>query len=288
DRPAVKQAAAQDVYDEIYNALVLGTRDYVTKNGFKSVVIGLSGGIDSTIVACIAVDALGHENVWGVFMPSPYTSKDSREDACELSENLKIKMTEIPITDIFSSYRHCLAPVFEGTSPNTTEENLQARIRGNILMAISNKFGHLVLTTGNKSEMSAGYATLYGDMAGGFAVIKDVPKMMVYRLAALRGAVIPARVMTKEPTAELRHNQKDSDSLPPYETLDLIIESYIEKDMTLEEITALGIDEPTVRKTLGLIDGSEYKRRQSPPGIKITGRAFGKDRRFPITNGYRG
>ncbi|MBF0553051.1 MAG: NAD+ synthase [Nitrospirae bacterium] len=293
EKPPVKLSAARhmDCYEEIYNALVLGTRDYITKNGFKSVVIGLSGGIDSSIVACIAVDAVGPENVRGIFMPSPYTSADSKEDVCELSENLKIKTAEIPITEIFSAYLSELTPAFEGRPPDTTEENLQARIRGNILMAISNKFGPLVLTTGNKSEMSAGYATLYGDMAGGFAVIKDVPKMMVYKLAMRRnslGAAIPERVLTKAPTAELRHNQKDSDSLPPYETLDTIIESYIEKDMSLEEITALGIDEQTVRRALSLIDGSEYKRRQSPPGIKITGRAFGKDRRFPITNGYRG
>ncbi|MBF0402931.1 NAD+ synthase [Candidatus Magnetominusculus xianensis] len=280
-----------DRYEEIYNALVLGTRDYVTKNGFKSVVIGLSGGIDSSIVACIAVDAIGPENVRGIFMPSPYTSQDSREDVCELSENLKIRTTEIPIAGIFSTYLGELTAAFDGKAADTTEENLQARIRGNILMAMSNKFGPLVLTTGNKSEMSAGYATLYGDMAGGFAVIKDVPKMMVYKLSRWRNsvaAVIPERVLTKAPTAELRPNQKDSDSLPPYEILDIIIESYVEKEMGLEEITALGIDELTVRKALSLIDGSEYKRRQSPPGIKITGRAFGKDRRFPITNGYRG
>ncbi|MBF0457638.1 MAG: NAD+ synthase [Nitrospirae bacterium] len=280
-----------DYYEEIYNALVLGTRDYVTKNGFKSVVIGLSGGIDSSIVACIAVDAVGADNVRGIFMPSPYTSAESGEDVRELTENLKIRTTEIPITAIFSAFLSELAPAFEGKASDTTEENLQARVRGNILMAISNKFGPLVLTTGNKSEMSAGYATLYGDMAGGLAVIKDVPKMMVYGLARWRnsiGTAIPESVITKAPTAELRPNQKDSDSLPPYETLDMIIEAYIEKDMSLEEITALGIDAHTVKKTLSLIDGSEYKRRQSPPGIKITARAFGKDRRFPITNGYRG
>ncbi|MBF0567270.1 MAG: NAD+ synthase [Nitrospirae bacterium] len=293
EKPPVRVSPPRhmDLYEEIYNALVLGTRDYIRKNGFNSVVIGLSGGIDSSIVACIAVDAVGPENVRGIFMPSPYTSIDSKEDVCELADNLKITTTEIPITGIFSAYLSELTPAFEGKPPDTTEENLQARVRGNILMAISNKFGQLVLTTGNKSEMSAGYATLYGDMAGGFAVIKDVPKMMVYQLAMRRnsmGVVIPERVLTKAPTAELRPNQKDSDSLPPYETLDTIIESYIEKDMSLEEITAPGIDEQTVRRVLSLIDGSEYKRRQSPPGIKITGRAFGKDRRFPITNGYRG
>ena len=278
--------------EEVYNALVLGTRDYVRKNGFQRVLIGLSGGIDSSLVATIAVDALGKDMVYGVFMPSEYTSKESREDAYGLVKNLGIEMIEIPITGIFKSYLDCLKDVFKGTRPNVAEENIQARIRGNLLMAISNKFGWLVLTTGNKSEMSVGYATLYGDMAGGFAVIKDVPKTLVYRLARWRNekagyALIPERVLWKEPSAELKPDQKDTDTLPPYEVLDPILKAYVEEDRSFEEIVNLGCEEECSKKVITMIDRSEYKRRQSPPGIKITPRAFGRDRRFPITNKYR-
>lgn len=277
-------------YDEIYSALVLGTHDYVFKNGFGSVVIGLSGGIDSSIVATIAVDAIGKKNVRGVFMPSQYTSIESREDVYELCQHLDIEAIEVPITGIFKTYLDDLMPVFTGKKTDTTEENLQARIRGNILMAISNKFGSLVLTTGNKSEMSVGYATLYGDMAGGFAVIKDVPKTLVYELSRWKNTQkmsIPERVITKEPTAELKENQKDSDSLPEYETLDTILKLYIEKEMSFDGIISMGFDNELVTRVLRMIDLNEYKRRQAPPGIRITMRAFGKDRRMPITNNYK-
>jgi len=288
--PAV--AAVLDPLEEVYMALTLGVRDYVRKNGFTHVVIGLSGGVDSALTAVLAVDALGAENVWGLFMPSPYTSKESHDDVAELGHRLAISVRTIPITTMFDSYRHALAVTFEGHAPDTTEENLQARIRGNLLMAFSNKFRHLVLTTGNKSEMSVGYATLYGDMAGGFAVIKDVPKTMVYglaRLRNLRGAtpVIPKRTLDRPPTAELRPNQKDEDSLPPYEILDPILQAYVEEDRSLEEIVEAGYGRAIVARVIALVDGSEYKRRQAPIGIKITHRALGKDRRMPITNGYR-
>jgi len=278
--------------EEVYRALVLGTRDYVLKNGFRGVVIGLSGGIDSSLVATIASDALGREQVRGLFMPSVITSGESREDAFALAERLGISITEIPIAGIMQCYTAALEPSFRGTSPDTTEENLQARIRGNLLMAFSNKFGWLVLTTGNKSEMGVGYATLYGDMAGGFAVIKDVPKVMVYELCRWRntlgkGPVIPDRVLTKEPTAELRPNQRDTDSLPPYPVLDPILRAYIEDELTFEEILAMGCDPGQARRVIAMVDRSEYKRRQAPPGVKITRRAFGRDRRFPITNRYR-
>ncbi|MEW6680358.1 MAG: NAD+ synthase [bacterium] len=276
---------------EIYQALILGLSDYVFKNGFKKVVIGLSGGIDSSLVAALATDALGKDNVIGVFMPSIYSSKESFEDAKELAENLEIKLINIPISDIFNLYLSLLKPYFKGHKRNITEENLQARIRGNILMALSNKFGWLVLATGNKSEISTGYATLYGDMAGGFACLKDIPKTLVYKLAGYRNSkelVIPERVLKKEPTAELKPDQKDSDTLPEYETLDPIVKAYIEEDKDLQEITSLGFDKKIVSYVLSLIDKSEYKRRQSPPGIKITPKAFGKDRRMPITNKYRG
>ncbi|TAL25527.1 MAG: NAD+ synthase [Nitrospirae bacterium] len=282
--------------EEVYKALVLGTRDYVFKNGFKHVVIGLSGGIDSSLVAAIAVDALGKENVSGVFMPSQYTSRESLEDAHELSKNLGIKISEVPIAAILESYQQALKAEFFGKDPDVTEENLQARIRGNILMAFSNKFGRLVLTTGNKSEMSVGYATLYGDMAGGFAVIKDVPKTLVYKLCNWRNSkegrvIIPERVLCKEPSAELKPGQKDTDTLPPYPVLDPILKAYVEDDRTFEEILSLGCEvectREVIQKIIQMVDYSEYKRRQSPPGIKITPRAFGKDRRFPITNRYR-
>jgi NAD+ synthase (glutamine-hydrolysing) len=285
-------AAVLDPLEEVYLALTLGVRDYVKKNGFARAVIGLSGGVDSALTAAIAVDALGAENVWGLFMPSPYTSQDSHEDVAELTNRLGISVRTIPITGLFDTYKHALMETFAGRAPDTTEENLQARIRGNLLMAFSNKFGHLVLTTGNKSEMSVGYATLYGDMAGGFAVIKDVPKTMVYDLARLRNLrsvtpVIPKRTLDRPPTAELRPNQKDEDSLPPYEVLDPILQAYVEEDRSLEEIVEAGYDRATVARVMRMVDGSEYKRRQAPIGIKITHRALGKDRRMPITNGYR-
>lgn len=275
---------------EIYQALLLGLGDYVTKNGFQKVVIGLSGGVDSSLVAVLAADALGKDNVICVFMPSQYTSNESGIDATQLAGNLGIKLINIPIEQIYGIYLAILEPHFSRSEKNITEENLQARIRGNILMALSNKFGWLVLTTGNKSEMSTGYATLYGDMAGGFAVIKDVPKLLVYKLARYRnslGFVIPERVLTREPTAELKPNQKDRDTLPPYETLDPILKAYVEEDRDLAEIISAGLDKETVSRVLNMVDKSEYKRRQSPPGIKITPRAFGRDRRMPITNKYR-
>ncbi len=295
DRKPLRKPAAGPVMEtreEAYRALVLGTSDYVGKNGFKGVVIGLSGGIDSSLVATIAVDAIGRENVKGLFMPSKYTSGESREDAFGLAGNLGIDIRELRIDDILNSYKGVLSKDFKGQKEDTTEENLQARIRGNLLMAFSNKFGWLVLTTGNKSEMSVGYATLYGDMAGGFAVIKDVPKMLVYDISVWRnsiveGPVIPERVLWKEPTAELKHNQKDSDTLPPYPVLDPILRSYIEDEVSFEEILKMGCETECVKKVIGMVDRSEYKRRQSPPGIKITARAFGRDRRFPITNRYR-
>jgi NAD+ synthase (glutamine-hydrolysing) len=285
-------APVLDQLEEVYRALTLGVRDYVRKNGFTRAVIGLSGGVDSALTAVLAVDALGAENVWGLFMPSPYTSQDSRDDVAEMGKRLAISVRTIPITTLFDTYRHALAETFEGRAPDTTEENLQARIRGNLLMAFSNKFGHLVLTTGNKSELSVGYATLYGDMAGGFAVIKDVPKTMVYDLARLRNLrgttpVIPKRTLDRPPTAELRPNQKDEDSLPPYEILDPILQAYVEEDRSLEEIVDAGYDRAMVARVIAMVDGSEYKRRQAPIGIKITHRALGKDRRMPITNGYR-
>ena len=279
--------------EEIYKALALGTSDYVNKNGFKGVVIGLSGGIDSALVTCVAADALGKENVTGLFMPSPYTPNESREDAYAFSGNLGVKVIEVPIHTIFQSYLDSLQREFRGLPADATEENIQARIRGNILMAFSNKFGWIVLTTGNKSEMSVGYATLYGDMAGGFAVIKDVPKTMVYELCKWKNKragriVIPERMFSKEPSAELKPDQKDSDTLPPYPVLDPILRAYIEDDKGFEEILSLGCEVECAQKVIRMVDTSEYKRRQSPPGIKITQRAFGRDRRFPITNKYRG
>ncbi|MFA5450928.1 MAG: NAD+ synthase [Dehalococcoidales bacterium] len=278
---------------EIYKALVIGTRDYVFKNGFEHVVIGLSGGMDSSLVAAIAVDALGNERVTGVAMPSCFSSGESLPDAQELCVNLDIKLITIPIEKIYNSYLQTLEEVFSSVPRDTTEENIQARIRGNLLMALSNKFGWLVLTTGNKSEMATGYTTLYGDMAGGFAVIKDVPKTLVYKLGLYRnrgnGAKpIPERVMAKAPSAELRPNQKDSDSLPLYEVLDPILTSYVEQDKEVAEIIAQGFDAEVVKRTARLVDMSEYKRRQAPPGVKITSRAFGRDRRLPITNRFRG
>lgn len=281
------------VEEEVFRALVLGTRDYVTKNGFKKVVIGLSGGIDSSIVAAIASEALGKENVIGVRMPSRYSSEGSIRDAEELSKGLGIELLTIPIEKAFNAYLDMFSQVFGGKEHDVTEENIQTRIRGNILMALSNKFGWLVLTTGNKSEMGVGYCTLYGDMAGGFAVIKDVPKTLVYRIAEFYNRwkgkdIIPKAVLEKPPSAELRPNQKDTDSIPPYNVLDPILKAYVEEDLSVEEIINLGFDENLVKRVIKMVDLNEYKRRQSPPGIKITVRAFGKDRRFPITNLYRG
>ena len=285
-----------DVFElpaEVYHALVLGTRDYVHKNGFKKVVIGLSGGIDSSIVATIAVDALGSENVIGVSMPSRFSSEGSRTDAMKLAINLKIPLLTIPIEAIYNAYLNTLSQQFDGMRSDTTEENIQARIRGNLLMALSNKFGWLVLTTGNKSEYATGYTTLYGDMAGGFAVLKDVPKTFVYKVARYRNQIarhelIPESIFIKPPSAELRPDQKDSDSLPPYETLDPILTAYVEDDKSVEQIIASGFDKTVVEKTAKLVDSSEYKRRQAPPGIKITPRAFGRDRRLPITSRFKG
>ncbi len=278
--------------DDTLSALVLGIRDYAKKNGFKRCVIGLSGGIDSALVAVVAAKALGAENVTGVFMPSRYSSEDSREDAELIAKNLCIDYRDISITPTFNSYLQSLERDFKGTQSGVAEENLQARTRGNLIMALSNKFGWLVLTTGNKSEMAVGYATLYGDMAGGFAVIKDVPKLLVYRLSEYinlkaGSALIPERIITKAPTAELRPDQCDQDTLPPYEILDPILKAYVEDNQCVSEIVAMGFDKAVVKRIITMVDRSEYKRRQSPPGIKITTRAFGKDRRMPITNGYR-
>ncbi|MFH1692478.1 MAG: NAD+ synthase [Candidatus Omnitrophota bacterium] len=277
---------------EIYEALVLGLKDYIVKNGFKKVVLGLSGGIDSALVSVIASDAIGAENVLGVFMPSVYSSDESFQDARSLADNLGIQFKIVAIQDIFEQYLKTLEGIFENRKPDITEENLQARIRGNIIMALSNKFGYLALNTGNKSEVSCGYCTLYGDMAGGFGVLKDVFKGLVYELAAYRNHLaernlIPERIFSKAPTAELRPGQKDSDTLPPYPLLDKILKSYVEQDKSLQEIVRSGIDEDLARRVIRLVDHNEYKRRQAPAGIKITPKAFGKDRRMPITNGYR-
>ncbi len=276
---------------EVYKALTLGVRDYVVKNGFQKVVIGLSGGIDSALVAALAVDALGRSNVTGVFMPTRYSSNESETDARQLADNLGIAFMSISIEQIYKMYLLIFEPYFAGLEKNVAEENLQARIRGTCLMALSNKFAWLVLTTGNKSEMSTGYATLYGDMAGGFAVIKDVPKGLVYQLSYYRNSisfVIPQRILTKEPTAELRPNQKDRDTLPPYEQLDAILKAYVEEDKDINSIVSSGFESVLVSRVTSMVDKSEYKRRQSPPGIKITPKAFGRDRRMPITNRYRG
>ncbi|MFA5388173.1 MAG: NAD+ synthase [Candidatus Omnitrophota bacterium] len=277
--------------EEVYSALVLGLKDYVRKNNFNKVALGLSGGIDSALVAYIAADALGRANVLALSMPSRYSSEGTQEDAKTIADNLDIKLRVIPIDNIFGSYLDTLRPHFKGIEPNIAEENIQARIRGNILMAFSNKFGYLVLNTGNKSEVSAGYCTLYGDMAGGFSVIKDVPKKLVYELTQYRNkkegrTIIPESVFKRAPTAELRPNQKDQDTLPPYDFLDSVIDLYIEKNKGFEDIAEeLGHVE-IVKKILNMIDRSEYKRRQAPPGIKITPMAFGKDRRMPITNKF--
>ena len=279
--------------EEIYQALVLGTRDYVRKNGFERVVLGLSGGIDSALTASVAVDALGARNVTGVSMPSPISSPISSEDAAALARNFDIEYLTLPIGAEMESYRKTLQPVFEKTSEDVTEENLQSRIRGNLLMALSNKFGWLVLTTGNKSEYATGYTTLYGDMAGGFAVLKDVPKTLVTELARHRNARatgaswIPARTIQRPPTAELRRGQMDTDSLPPYEVLDPILKAYVEEDWEVDRIVSMGHDRALVQRVIKMVDRAEYKRRQAPPGIRITPRALGKDRRLPITNRHQ-
>ena len=292
-RPPLPQGepVCYDAVGEVYAALVMGTRDYVRKSGFSKVLVALSGGIDSALVATVAADALGPENVVGVSMPSRYSSEGSTIDAMELAENLGIELRTISIEDSFSAHLDTLASQFKGTEAGVAEENLQSRIRGNLIMALSNKFGWLVLATGNKSEMAVGYATIYGDMAGGYAVIKDVPKTMVYKLAEHRNlqsarSLIPLSVLEKPPSAELRPDQKDEDSLPPYEVLDPILKAYVEEDLSFDEILGMGLGEEVVKHIITLVDRNEYKRRQAPPGIKITPRNFGRDRRMPIANRY--
>ena len=277
---------------EVYTALVTGTRDYVLKNGFADVVIGLSGGIDSSLVATVAADALGAEHVHGVAMPSRFSSPGSNDDAAVLASNLGIDFRVIPIESAHSAFLELLQPSFAGRAEDLTEENIQSRIRGVLLMALSNKMGWLVLTTGNKSETAVGYSTLYGDTVGGFAVIKDVPKTLVYKLCEWRnrnGAqpAIPDNVLTKAPSAELRPDQRDDQSLPPYEVLDPVLMDYVEGDLTSGELVDAGYDPEVVRQVVRLVDRAEYKRRQNPPGVRVTPKAFGRDRRMPITNGYR-
>ncbi len=292
DRPEVCPGIAPLLgqEEEMYEALVLAMRDYARKTHFEKAVIALSGGIDSSLVAAIAVDALGPENVVGVSMPSRYSSEGSRTDAEQLAENLGIELLRIPIEGPFTAFLEALSGTFEGTAPDVAEENLQARCRGVIMMALANKFGWRVITTGNKSEGAVGYATLYGDTAGGFALIKDLPKTDVYRLSRYRNSreeVIPRSVLEKAPSAELRPNQTDQDTLPPYEVLDLILEEYVEGDRSVDEIAALGFDRETVARVIRMVDAAEHKRRQSPHGPKVTPRAFGRDRRLPVANGYR-
>ena len=281
-----------DDLEQVYNALKTGLRDYVEKNKFAKTVVALSGGIDSALVAAVAVDALGAERVAGVTMPSRFSSVETRSDAGSLAENLGIEFRTLSIQSLHQAFLSELEPVWKGMKPDATEENIQARIRGMLIMALSNKYGWLVLTTGNKSELATGYCTLYGDMAGGLAVIKDVPKTLVFELARWRNRqgprpVIPQSIIDRPPSAELRPDQKDSDSLPPYDLLDAILERYVEKDMGFDEIVADGFDGQVVRKVIRLVDLNEYKRRQGPPGVKITPKAFGRDRRMPITNLYR-
>jgi len=298
DRPRVtpRLEPAPSFEEEVYNALVTGTRDYLAKTGFTKALIALSGGIDSSIVAAIAVDALGAENVIGIGMPSRYSSEGSIKDAVDLADNLGIRFLVVPIEPAHAAYLEMLERPFaelDGGEPGTAEENIQSRIRGNVIMALSNKFGWIVLTTGNKSEFATGYATLYGDMSGGYAVIKDVPKTLVYRLSRYRNArhaqpVIPESVLSKPPSAELKPGQLDQDTLPPYEVLDEIIEEYVENDRSARDIVAMGFDEATVERVIGMINRNEYKRRQSPPGVKITPKAFGRDRRLPIAHRYKG
>jgi len=290
--PAPRYEPLPDAAAEVYAALVLGLRDYVNKNGFRRCVVALSGGIDSALVATIAADALGADRVAGVTMPSRYSSAETRGDAELLARTLGIEFHSIPIEGVVAAFLKDLSPVWPGRAPDITEENLQARIRGVMIMALSNKFGWLVLTTGNKSEMATGYCTLYGDMSGGFALIKDVPKTLVFELARWRNArgpapVIPPSTIERPPSAELRPDQRDTDSLPPYDVLDPILERYVEQDQSFDRIVAGGFDPAVVRRVIRLVDTSEYKRRQGAPGVKITPRAFGRDRRMPITNLYR-
>ncbi|MCK4350355.1 MAG: NAD(+) synthase, partial [Candidatus Krumholzibacteria bacterium] len=295
EQPQVRRRAPRHPKpdEEIYRALILGTRDYVEKNGFDGVVLGLSGGIDSALTATVAVDALGRKRVHALTMPSRYTSSATLADARALAKNLGIDLLEMGIDSIYDSYLSALDETFRGKRGDVTEENIQARIRGNLLMALSNKFGWMVLTTGNKSEIAVGYCTLYGDTAGGFAVLKDVPKTLVYTLCRYRNrkagkALIPRSTITRTPSAELKPGQTDQDTLPPYRILDTIIELYVERDLSIDEIVSRGLDRKTVRRMVRMIDMNEYKRRQAPPGIKITPKAFGRDRRLPITNRYRG
>ena len=296
--PAAEDRGEVEEIEEIYRALVMGTRDYLHKTGFSKAIVGLSGGIDSALTAAVAADALGPENVLGITMPSRYSSRGSIEDSAELARNLGIEFWEIPIEPAHIAFTDMLAEHFSGTTPNVAEENVQARIRGNVLMTVSNKFGWIVLTTGNKSEMAMGYATLYGDMAGGFAVLKDVEKMTVYALSRWRNAhgklfdssddVIPQAIIEKPPSAELREGQLDEDSLPPYDLLDPVIQAYVEDDRSYAEMVGeMGFDPAVVRQVIIAVDRNEYKRRQAPPGVKITPRAFGRDRRLPIVNRYR-
>jgi NAD+ synthase (glutamine-hydrolysing) len=282
-------AALPPLAEMVYRALVLGTRDYVEKNGFAGVVLGLSGGVDSALTLAIAVDAIGSDRVHAVMMPSRYTSQMSRDDAQLQARTLGVRYDVLSIEPMFEATLRVLENVLAGRPPDATEENIQARCRGVLLMAISNKTGRMLLTTGNKSEMAVGYATLYGDMAGGFAPLKDCTKTLVYQLASYRNGiapVIPERVITRAPTAELRDNQKDSDSLPPYEVLDAILEAFIERDFSVEQITELGFDRATVVRVLQMVKRAEYKRRQAPPGVRVSSRAFGRDWRYPITSGY--
>ena len=290
-------ASAIEGAEEIYNALVLGTGDYLRKSGFTKALIGLSGGVDSALTAVVAVDALGKDNVVGITMPSRYSSEGSISDSKELAENLDLDLWEVPIEPAHRAFTDMLEGRFKGTVANVAEENVQARVRGNVLMTVSNKFGWIVLTTGNKSEMAMGYATLYGDMACGFAVLKDVPKTAVYQLCRWRNGkgsafgtandVIPAAILDKPPSAELREDQLDADSLPAYEVLDPVVAAYVEDDLSYQEMVAQGFDPQVVRQVIAAVDRNEYKRRQAPPGVKITHRAFGKDRRLPIVNRYR-
>ena len=279
-----------DIETEAYTALVMGVRDYLGKNGFPGAIIGLSGGIDSALTLAVAVDALGADRVRAVMMPSPYTAQMSLDDAAEMARRLNVRYDVLPIEPAMETFGSMLAGQFAGLAEDTTEENIQSRIRGLLLMALSNKTGAIVLTTGNKSEMATGYATLYGDMAGGYAVLKDVYKTLVYRLSAWRNAqseVIPTNIITRPPSAELKPDQVDQDTLPPYEVLDAIIEAYMERDLSPREIVAQGYDEAIVRRTVGMLKRNEYKRRQAPVGIRLTRRAFGKDWRFPITVRYQ-
>jgi NAD+ synthetase len=283
-------APQESVEAEVYKALVLGVRDYVGKNRFPGAIVGLSGGVDSALTLCIACDALGSGRVRAVMMPSQYTAQMSLDDSREIARKLQVRYDEIPIRPVFDAFLGLLAKEFSGRPVDAAEENLQARIRGTLLMALSNKFGSIVLTTGNKSEMAVGYATLYGDMAGGFAVIKDTLKTLVYRLCRYRNGVaqvIPERVLTRAPSAELRPDQTDQDSLPPYDVLDAIISGYMETDLSPAEIIAQGFDAKEVKRVVEMIHRSEYKRRQAPIGIRITHRGFGKDWRYPITSRYR-